>query len=157
MSALDLDTAIGKLVVTAPGRDGSTVTLNIKTIDTYPENIEAPDCPILFPHPTNWLGETSSISKIWDTPEYEQVDHAENLAYMFLYAQVGEDRGIYVFYNPASLMLDALREALIRIDVHMVGKVSVTTTPMAMQNEKVSGKNYYGCVVTVRATQEAEN
>jgi hypothetical protein len=157
MSALDIDAAIGQLVVTALGRDGvTTETLNIKTIDTYPENIEAPGCPILFPHPTNWKGETASVPRVWDTSEYGQKNHADTLNYMFLYAQVGEDRGVHVFYHPATLMLDALEEKLMAIDVHMVGNVSVTFSPMGMQNEKVSGKNFYGCQVSVRCTSLEE-
>jgi hypothetical protein len=157
MSALDIDAEIGKLVVTALGRDGVTTdTLNIKTVTTYPENIEAPDCPILFPHPTNWKGETIAVPRVFDTSEYTQKTHTDTLVYMFLYAQVGEDRGVYVFYEPATFMLDALEKKLMAIDVHMVGNVSVTFSPMGMQNEKVSGKNFYGCVCTIRATSLEE-
>jgi len=152
MSALDIDTAIGQLVVTAIGRDGSTTdTLNIKTVDTYPENIEAPDCPILFPHPSNWKGEQVATPRVWDTSEYNQKTHTDTLVYLFLYAQIGEDRGVYVFYKPATLMLDALEEKLMAMDVHMVGNVSVTFSPLGKQHEGVSGKDFVGCNVTVRA------
>jgi hypothetical protein len=156
MSAIDIDTAIGKLVITATGRDGSTQTLNIKTIDpaSYPKNIEAPDCPIFFPDPSRWLGESSSIPKVFDTATYPQVENADTLTYAFLYAQVGEDRGLFVFYEPAALMREAIKEAIIHIDIHMTGRVSVSTTPFSMINEKVSGKDFYGCYFTVRATEE---
>jgi len=157
MSALDLDAAIGKLVVSAPGRDGNALTLNIGTVANYPGNVEAPICPILFPHPDNWLGETSSTPGVWDGSEFSEKNNVFNLIYLFLYAQIGEDRGLYVFYEPATLMLEALRQAIMAIDVHMIGGISVATSALKKRNESLSGKNFIGCQITVKATEKSES
>ena len=85
--------SIANLTISSPGSEKPLI--NIKDIDGIPDAVNARDCPIMFPDPTDfitnvvWVRESqgSGLVALWTI--------TFNMNYLFLFAPAGGSRGIF--------------------------------------------------------------
>jgi hypothetical protein len=150
MSEITLDTAIAALTVaiTSP----VTKSLTIKSISTIPQEVFSRDCPILFPSPSNWLGQGASTPGNFDNVIAGRVRYEHNLTYVLAYDEIGTGRGISDFYAGMAALLYALVQKLIRIDIVAMSITRVSCTQFGQMTDP-TGKQFYGCGITVTAQE----
>jgi hypothetical protein len=143
MSAVTLDTAIAALTVTG---------LTIKGLAAIPQEVFARDCPILFPSPSNWLGQSSSTPGNFDNVIAGRITVNHTLTYILAYAQEATGRGFADHYAGMAALEESLRAKIMRIDI----------TAMSIKGFGISvfgpiqdpaGKGFYGVICTVTALE----
>jgi hypothetical protein len=142
MTAISLDTLVSQVNVSG---------MNTRTIANVPENLEALNCPILFPNRDKWFQGSESVPGVWDSPVGLPVQNDRNLQYTFLYYQAGEGRGLADFAASATIMLETLSDSLMRLDMHMNRITKVTISPL--RNIALFGKTFVGADVIVQARE----
>lgn len=151
MSALTIDTAIAALKVstTAP----FAKTLKIKGVSAIPNEVQARDCPILFPSPSNWLAGSVAIPGNFDNPIAGRLEYRHTLVYVLAYDELGTGRGLSDHYAGMAALTIALQKAVIR----QIDEVSVSIQNVAIssfgQMTDPSGKPFYGATVTITALE----
>ena len=145
-------TGIAALSVTSPTTGKKIV---IKDIDGIPQQVQARDCPIMFPHPNNWMqggnggtGNTEGADTFGAASKRYWM-FARTYQYVYLHAMAGTDRGIYVHYKPAGANLDAIQTALTTLDLASVDVLSMTALNFGLIEDPVSGQ-FYGCIIDVK-------
>lgn len=128
--------------------------VTITDILGIPQNVNPPDCPVLFPQPSGWNGGASAAQETTTTfgtatTRYWQVSRTLN--YIFLYSAVGSGRGNADNYAGASQAIDALIEKLLTLDMSGVDVETVAHTALGVV-EAPNKQRFTGCEfsVTVR-------
>lgn len=143
MSAVTLDTAIAALSVTG---------LTIKGLSAIPQEVNARDCPILFPDPAKWLGQGASTPGNFDNVIAGRVQYEHNCSYILAYAQDASGRGLADHFSGMAALVFALTQKLIRIDIVAMSIRRVSVTSFGQMTDP-AGKQFYGCGVTVTALE----
>jgi len=142
MSAQTLDSAIAALTITG---------LTIKSLSNIPQEVFDRDCPLLFPSPSNWLGQGAATPGNFDNVIAGRVQYEHNLTYVLAYAQLSTGRGISDFYNGMATLVYTLVSKLIRIDLVAMSIKKVSVTSFGQLTDP-AGK-FYGCGLTVTAQE----
>jgi hypothetical protein len=150
MSEITLDAAIAALSVsiTTP----LAKTLRILSIDEIPQEVFERDCPLLFPQPSGWLGQTTSIPGNFDNVSAGRITYQHTLAYILAYAEAGSGRGLSDFYAGMAALRLALIRKIARIDINAMSIKSVSCSQFGQLTDP-AGKAFYGCGVTVSALE----
>jgi hypothetical protein len=143
MSAQSLDTAIAGLNITG---------LTIKGLTGIPQEVNDRDCPLLFPSPSNWLGQGSSTPGNFDNVIAGRVQYEHNLTYVLAYAQGGTGRGLSDHYNGMATLTQSLVTKLIRIDIDAMSIRRVTVSSFGQLTDP-AGKMFYGCNLVITALE----
>jgi hypothetical protein len=143
MSAVTLDTAISALTVSG---------LTIKGLSAIPQEVNARDCPLLFPDPSKWLGQGASTPGNFDNVSAGRVQYEHNCSYILAYAQDGSGRGLSDYFSGMAALVFLLTQALIRIDIVAMSIRRVSVTGFGQMTDP-TGKGFYGCGITVTALE----
>lgn len=133
---------------------GLTVTgLSIKDLDAIKENVLISDCPVLLPHPVNYVTGLqvthNSFGRGQDTLTYM-------LNYRLYFRPV---TGVIKFFGPYDEMIDAV--------CALLDKIQMTATPSSVADilpginaiggvEDAAGNVYHGCDFTLSVTEYYE-
>jgi hypothetical protein len=150
MSEITLDTAIGALSVSITSPVNKTLT--IKTLSSLPQEVFDRDCPLLFPSPSNWLGQGITTPGNFDNIIAGRLQYEHNLAYILAYAEMGTGRGLSDFYAGMAALRYELTRQMARIDVVAMSITRVATTTFGQMTDP-TGKVFYGCGITVTAKE----
>lgn len=150
MSEITLDAAIGALSVsiTTP----IVKTLRIFSLAAIPQEVFERDCPVLFPAPSGWLGQSTSIPGNFDNVIAGRIAYNHTLTYILAYAEAGSGRGLSDFYSGMAALRLALIQKIARIDLTAMSIKSVACSQFG-QLQDPAGKAFYGCTVTVTALE----
>ena len=154
MSAIDLDTAIAKLVVTVNNSDTSLspLALHIFSMTAIPPELAEVDFPALFPRPDGeFWKENDTTPGTFDNVTGREFSQY-SLTYLLALSPVGAVRGPWEVYGNAIALAVALKEAIRGLDIKMT-KVSAVVVSGVKTLLDASGKAFQGCVVTVSAQE----
>lgn len=105
-------------------------TINIRDIDEIPDAVEARDCPILFPDPTNFITNFTPVRKSFGGGTVAKFDIQYNMNYLFLQTAVGSGRGLFDVMDDMLDNIAAIFDAI--IDNNLVtGLVDMTPSGIA--------------------------
>lgn len=151
MSAAAIDTAIAALSVSITSPVAKT--LAIKSLATMPNEVQATNCPMLFPAPSSWLGQSSAIPGNFDNAITGRIQYTHNLSYVLAYDEVGTNRGLYSHYAGMAALLQALVTKIMRIDTLVATSIRGVTISAFGQVSDPSDKPFYGVLLTVNALE----
>ena len=128
--------------------------VTIKDITAIPQQVQARDCPIMFPHPQSWLqggngGGQAEGPETFGTPTTRYWEFSRTYQYVFLQATVGSERGIYVHYSNASANIDAIQTAILALNLSNVDVMNVNCSSFGVIEDPVAGK-FYGCFIDIK-------
>jgi len=87
---LTLATAISNL---------SVAGVTIKNVTAIPRMVKPSDCPVLFPDPTDWLGEMQTDPDLDFIGQAGQFDVVETMKYIYLHAASSAATTIGTYYS----------------------------------------------------------
>jgi hypothetical protein len=166
MNAFDLDATIALISIPAQtwtvysypngmktaANSVSVPALTIKSLFEIPQEVFARDCPILFPSPQNWLGQSSSTPQQFDNVVAGRLTFEHTLTYILAYAQEGEGRGLSDHYAGMAALIQLLVPKLSRLDLTAMSIRRVAVTAFGQITDP-AGKGFYGCGITVTALE----
>jgi hypothetical protein len=141
--------ALGPATVATSIAALSVSGVTIKDLNAIPQQVQARDCPIFFPDPTRPMGDYVLEVNSYGSSVAKKTAHY-TLNYVFLFAEVGQARGIYDIVQPLvqslSLVLDALNtnDALNGCIDSFPGGLQVG------QMTDPAGRSFFGATVPIR-------
>jgi hypothetical protein len=130
--------------------------LTIKNITAIPEQVQPRDCPIIFPHPVQYIqggagGEEGQ--ETFGTPTTRFWLFNRTFRYLMLYTPVGSTRGMVDIYGGFSAKIDAFMEAVAELDVTDVDVRNITVSELGVI-EDPAGSKFYGCTIDIMVREK---
>jgi hypothetical protein len=130
----------------------SIAGVTVKDITAIPDQVQARDCPLLFPHPAEWKSggnsEPEDGSTTFGTAASRSWIFARVYKYVYLHAPVGSGRGILDNYSAMSIKEDAIATALTQLDLSGVDVKTISVSEFGVLQDP-SGASFYGFTVSV--------
>ena len=130
--------------------------LSIKDITAIPEQVQPRDCPILFPHPVQFIqggaGGEEGL-ETFGTPTSRFWLFNQTYRYLFLYAPVGSTRGMIDIYSGYVSKIDSIMESLTELDVTDVDVRNITVSELGVI-EDPAGSKFYGCTIDIMVREK---
>ena len=125
--------------------------LSIKDITAIPEQVQPRDCPILFPHPVQFIqggaGGEEGL-ETFGTPTSRFWLFNRTYRYLFLYAPVGSTRGMVDIYSGYVSKIDSIMESITELDVTDVDVRNISVSELGVI-EDPAGSKFYGCTIDI--------
>ena len=149
LSALAIATGIAALSITDPTTGYPII---VRDVTAIPEQVQARDCPILFPHPNTWIGgandEPTNGPASFGTPTTRFWLFGRKFQYVYLHTPVGSKRGLVDIIAPMSGNVDAIMTAITTLDLSTVDVKSVGCSAFGVLTDPSSGK-FFGCYIDI--------
>lgn len=130
--------------------------LSIKDITAIPEQVQPRDCPILFPHPVQFIqggaGGEEGL-ETFGTPTSRFWLFNRTYRYLFLYAPVGSTRGMIDIYSGYVSKIDSIMESITELDVTDVDVRNITVSELGVI-EDPAGSKFYGCTIDIMVREK---
>ena len=144
LSVATIATGISNLSITG---------VTVKDMSGIPDQVNASrDCPILFPHPDQFLsgsnGEPATSAATFGAPADRAWIFYRTYKYVYLHAPVGAGRGISEHYLGMSNNADAIQTALTLLDLTSVDVRNINISDFAVLSDP-SGSQFYGFNLTL--------
>lgn len=127
--------------------------INIRDLDAIPEQVNARDCPIIYPRPDGFLSSLQvQIDSFGSTSAKKTVYYT--LTYRLLGAQVGEDRGLFTLYQAMVDIVADFLDAVIANDA-LTGTIdlqAVDVTEFGPVSDP-AGYVFHGCDILLRVME----
>ena len=134
----------------------SVTGLTIKDLDAIPQQVQARDCPIMFPDPTKFFSNlVVTVDTFGSNSARKTINYT--LSYVLLYAEAGEERGLYKVYQPLVQMALSVIDALLINDA-LNGCIDIQPqdVPIFGTLTDPSGKAFYGATYSFRVVEFSE-
>ena len=125
--------------------------VTVKDITGIPDQVLARDCPILMPHPNDWI--VGGIGSAEDGegpatfgPGMWVFQRAFN--YLYLHATAGAGRGLKDHMGAMSTNLDAIQTAMTTLSISGVDVMEIDCSGFSVVTDP-AGNQFYGFQVTV--------
>jgi len=130
--------------------------LSIKDITAIPEQVQPRDCPILFPHPVQFIqggaGGEEGL-ETFGTPTTRFWLFNRTYRYLFLYAPVGSTRGMVDIYSGYVSKIDSIMESITELDVTDVDVRNISVSELGVI-EDPAGSKFYGCTIDIMVREK---
>lgn len=130
--------------------------LTIKSINAIPEQVQSRDCPIIFPHPVQYLqggaGGEEGL-ETFGTPSTRFWLFNRTYRYLMLYSVVGATRGMIDIYSGFASKIDAFMQAVTALDVADVDVRNITISELGVV-EDPAGSKFYGCTIDIMVREK---
>ena len=131
--------------------------VTVKNLGQEPQQVQARDCPILFPDPDGFAGASQmarkSLSGMGPTGHYWE--DLQPLTWRYLHAMAGSERGFAAYRQALLLASDAIKTAFID-GAYSVSGADVRAVSVTQHGTVTgpSGKTFFGFLVTVTFWQQ---
>ena len=130
--------------------------LSIKDITAIPEQVQPRDCPILFPHPVQFIqggaGGEEGL-ETFGTPTSRFWLFNRTYRYLFLYAPVGSTRGMIDISSGYVSKIDSIMESITELDVTDVDVRNISVSELGVI-EDPAGSKFYGCTIDIMVREK---
>lgn len=126
--------------------------VTIKDLDQIPQEVQARDCPILFPDPSRYVSDLSvGVDSFGSGSAKKTVKYMLN--YVFLYSETGVGRGLADNAAGVVTKVMLILDAFLANDA-LTGSIDITplTTTAGVVNDP-SGKPFYGALLSFAVTE----
>lgn len=130
--------------------------LSIKDITSIPEQVQPRDCPILFPHPVQFIQGGAGGEEGLETfgiPTSRFWLFNRTYRYLFLYAPVGSTRGMVDIYSGYVSKIDSIMESITELDVTDVDVRNISVSELGVI-EDPAGSKFYGCTIDIMVREK---
>jgi hypothetical protein len=144
--------ALDGLAITAAIAALNIAGMTTKDVADIPDQVQVRDCPIFFPQPNGLLdgsnSEPSNGPATFGTPSTRFWIFSNTFTYVYLHAAAGTSRSISD-HNPGMMQAaDAIRTALVTIDLPYVDVQSIRTDRFGVIKDP-SDKSFLGFLVSI--------
>lgn len=150
-SSTTIATAIAALSVTG---------VTVKDITAIPEQVEARDCPILFPAPDGWMGggngEPEDGPTTFGTTTTRLWQFNRVYKYVYLHEIAGATRGLKDVYSAMAGKADAILTALTKLDVTDVDVKHLEITNFGVLTDP-AGRTFFGFNLDITLRERLNN
>lgn len=130
--------------------------VTIKNITSVPEQVQPRDCPIIFPHPVQYIQGGAGFEEgleTFGTPTTRFWLFNRTYRYIFLYTPVGSTRGLVDIYAGFSAKIDAFMEKLTALDISDVDVKNIMVSELGVL-EDPAGSKFYGCTIDIMVREK---
>lgn len=130
--------------------------LTIKDINKIPEQVQPRDCPIVFPHPVQFIQGGAGGEEGLETfgvPTSRFWLFNRTYRYLMLYSPVGATRGLVDIYAGFAAKIDTFMEAVAELDIVDVDVRNITVSELGVIEDPVGAK-FYGCTIDIMVREK---
>lgn len=126
--------------------------VTIKDITAIPQQVQPRECPIMFPHPSEWLqggnGEPETGPTTFGPAASRSWIFNRGYKYVYLHASAGSGRGLSDHYSGMAGNADAIETAVAQLDISGVDVKNISIDSFGTLQDP-AGNSFYGFILTV--------